>query len=136
MYDHVFMGQWMHLSKEIRGQLIKDFNLRSTGRVEVVDQTVVTDGYTNDDLKAFTHESMSKYVGRAESFGKLWELTIEQAISLLNPIEIVLNSPLEVSSDDLEVDDGASIELVDPNRFCNSCDSKGGRHKKECVNYK
>ena len=135
--ERVYSQYWMSLEKPIREQLVKDFNMVRTGHVDVLNETVLTDGYNNDDLQVFTVESMEAYVGSSESFSRLWELTIAKAKSIINPpvMEIKidgviesLNAPIEVSPETLEV-------ATEP-RYCETCTSNGGRHKKGCPQYR
>ena len=134
--EHVYVQMWMSLPKEIRHQLIKDFNIERTGPAEIRDEHVITDGYTNSDLRVFTSESMEKYVGAPATFMRLWEITIAKARSIVNPPQVevgvgVIDSPIQVSPETLEVAPSA--------KFCDSCDSKAVRHKNDCPkakNYK
>jgi hypothetical protein len=134
MYDHIFVGQWMILPKEVRDILIKDFNMVKTGPVEVRDEHVITDGFTNNDLSVFTAESMYSYAGEVASFGRLWELTVRKAHDKLNPPEVigsgVIDSIIQVSDETLEV-----APNNEPKAMCDTCPTKGFRHHKGCPKY-
>ena len=76
---------WLALSKEMRAQLAKDFNLVQSGGCEVFDNEVISDGYTINDLLGINRKTMETYVGSKEEWIKLWELTVSKAKSILYP---------------------------------------------------
>jgi hypothetical protein len=115
-----------------------------TGVAEVRDQAIVSDGITNDDLKIITSERMAEYTGSTGSYNQLWITTVSKANYELNPPPMDLNelNPISIPETKEEIklpetDPSKIIELTgnEPKPFCDSCDSKGVRHKKECVNY-
>ena len=63
----------------------REFGLKRTGVTEIMNEQVVTDGYSNHDLIELTKENMSAWVGSDETFHRAWELTIAKAHSALNP---------------------------------------------------
>ena len=90
MFEKVFPHLWMHVKRPVRMHLIKVFAIPGpSGITEVVDQTVVSDGYKQDDLNAITLEKMMQYIGQDEplSFSRMWELTVQKAEFELNPIK-------------------------------------------------
>ena len=122
--DRIYTQVWMSVPKLVRHQLVKDFNIRRTGNVEVINDTVVTDGYTNADLMVFTIDSMTHYAQERGSFSHLWDVTVEKAMKIVDPPADLI----EVSPNTLEV-------AAQP-KYCDKCASKGGRHLKYCPEYK
>lgn len=126
--NQIYSQMWMSLDKHIRTILAKQFNLARTGPVEVIDSHVVTDGHTNEDLKAITIEAMREYVGKEGSLMGLWELTVLKAQGIEEKVEEV--APVV----ETVVVEQPIIEEKKP--LCDSCDTKGYIHKKECPHYK
>ncbi len=141
---------WMSLSRETRNHLIKVFDLKKNGVTEVRDQEVITDGYTTDDLKAINLGGMCEYIGSEETFGRAWEITLAKVHSELNPpigeIKSVdgeptivdAQTPMEKIMTEQLVKVGIDVildesEPIKP--WCDTCDSKGVRHLKECPKY-
>ena len=123
----------MAVPKEKRIRLAEIFSIPQTGIKEIIDQTVKCDGYLNEDLQAITLEKMCEYIGSQEPFSRAWELTLMKVHSELNPSRRI-DQALEVM-----VGNEPIIEpYVPPSEkiFCDTCDSKGFRHKKECPKYK
>lgn len=83
--EQIYPGMWIHLPLETRLHLVKVFKLERTGVTEIVDQRIVSDGFTVDDLKLITKEKLCEYVGSEETFGRAWELTLAKIHSELNP---------------------------------------------------
>lgn len=118
--EHIVPGLWMVQTNEIREHLAKVFGVGRSGITEIRDQTLLSDGRTQEDLKVITHEAMTAYIGSDESFLRSWEITVYKARSELHPpIEIVQKKRVE-----------------EKGRFCDLCDSKAVRHKKNCPNAK
>lgn len=159
---------WLELPRDVRDHLMKVFGVVKTGVAEVRDQTVISDGVTNDDLSVISFEKMTEYVGPAEDFHKLWQITVSKAnYELHPPIDILDLADLgfkEVSNEEftqiqtqaqtaelnamtptLEVKDiNGDVILSVPNdqivtitpRYCDTCDSTKGRHRKGCPKFK
>ncbi len=125
--EKIYVQVWMDLPKETKDHLIKIFSLSRTGITEIRDQTVVTDGYTNNDLATLTADKMSAYVGSPIgelSFSRLWEIT-------LSKIKFELHPPvLEIQKD------GLIIDIPPVKKYCDTCVSTAGRHRKGCPKYK
>lgn len=83
--NQVYQQVWIALPKEKRQHLMKVFNIKPTGVTEVRDQTLISDGMTNDDLKFITLERMCEYIGSQETFMRAWEITLAKCHSELNP---------------------------------------------------
>lgn len=115
--DRIYQQHWITLPKEQREHLTKVFEVPMSGIKEIRDATVISDGHTNEDLKEITLEKLNAYIGSEETFPRAWEITISKAKYELNP-------PILIGS------------LADSKPFCDSCTSKGVRHKKVCPKFK
>lgn len=96
----IYNQHWLELPKEIRDHLVKKLGLVRTGITEVRDQTVLSDGHTNDDLAVITSEKLSEYVGSPMTdkvdFPHLWSVAVSKANFELHPpinINELKNSP-------------------------------------------
>jgi hypothetical protein len=140
---------WIALPKDVRDHLVEVFCLTRTGVTEIIDQTVKSDGYSNDDLKRISLENMCQYIGSEETFMRAWELTLAKVHSELHPPVGMIGLGVEVpagegrtveEAEKAAVDDGSKV-IDDPKAgheikpWCDSCDSRGVRHKKECLKY-
>lgn len=97
MQDKIVPQQFMLLKREVREHLAKIFNIKKSGITEIMDQEVIKDGRTIEDLSVITTEKMAEYVGSVESFGRLWELTAAKAWAELNPpVGVIGESEVEV----------------------------------------
>ena len=148
MFEHLYQQYWIELPKDVRFHLAKVFGLVKTGITEIRDQTVVSDGFTNKDLEGISFPAMAEYVGETNdtkvTFHRLWELTLAKVNSELhppinlNPVIIPRTEPRETpevnSSLLIEAPKEIIKEIVKP--FCDTCDSKGGRHMKSCPLFK
>lgn len=97
MFEQITTHVWMMLSREVRQQLITDFDLSRNGVTEVIDDRVITDGYNNDDLKVITLERMAEYVGSTGTFMDLWQITCSKANGIINPPIPVVIATAQVS---------------------------------------
>lgn len=88
MYNNVPSQLWMLLDKDIRKHLVKVFNIPMNGIREIIDDRVISDGYSNADLQAITLEKMIEYIGSEETFPRAWEMTCAKASKELNPAVI------------------------------------------------
>ncbi len=155
MNNRIYPQQWLSLSKETRNRLVQVFDLERTGVTEIRDQEVVSDGYSVQDLGKITLEAMCEYIGSTETFARAWEITLSKChAELYPPVAIIQNidgEPTAVDFDNFkgttptfeedvveveaEAIDRVIEEIVMVNSFCDTCDSKGVRHKKECPKY-
>ena len=81
----IYPAVWMALPKEVKVHLAKVFGLSPTGITEVRDNTVVSDGYTIDDLRKISRENMCNYIGSEETFLRAWEITLSKVHTELHP---------------------------------------------------
>lgn len=145
--NKVYTQIWLELPRDVREHLMKVFGVVKTGVAEVRDQTVVSDGVTNDDLSVITSEKMTEYVGPAEDFHKLWQISVSKAnYELHPPIDILDLAELgfkEVSNEEftqIQTQDQTAelnaMALTVPAKYCDTCDSTKGRHRKGCPKFK
>ena len=104
----------MTLPREVRLWLRNMFDIPQSNVVEVRDNTVLTDGVTNDDLKAITLEKLQKFTKKDGKFSELFEILIQ---------EVQLQ---------MAVINGSVIPKELKAKFCDLCSSKGVRHLKTC----
>lgn len=137
--DKLYTQHWIELPKDIRAHLKKVFSISSTGLTEVRDQTLISDGTTNEDLaRAFTKESMTRYVGSDGTFPHLWTCTVSKANFEINPPMAIRDNP-QVPELDLSTmvpvpaDILKEIQEIPVIKWCDFCDSKGVRHSKTCT---
>lgn len=69
---------WLALPLSTRQKIANDFNLTKTGQVEVVNDKVYCDGYTDNDLMKITEEGLRERLKRAQKtlpkeFKKVWD---------------------------------------------------------------
>ena len=155
--DKIYTNHWIELPTEVRSHLRKVFGLSKSGITEVRDQVLVSDGTTNDDLAvAFTKEKLCEYIGSDETFARAWEIAISKAKYEIDPPKMIVgefgikemkeldaiieagpeamdNKPVVAPSitNNLPVEPVATVPVT-PTAFCDSCDSLGVRHKKDC----
>lgn len=86
MQNFITKDQWMLLDIQVKQKLISVFGIVKSGYSEIRDNIVVTDGYTQEDLKKITLEKMNEYIGSEEtSFLRAWEVTLSKVNFELNP---------------------------------------------------
>lgn len=83
--EHIYPQIWLSLPKETKEELIKVFGIQRTGVTEIVDQRVVSDGYTEKDLEVISLDKMNEYIGSHETFVRAWEITLAKIYSELHP---------------------------------------------------
>lgn len=101
--DRIYPSVWLALPKDVRDRLVEVFSITRTGATEIRDQSVVSDGYTVEDLQCITLTAMSRYIGSDETFGRAWEITIAKAHSELHPpVAIIKQVDGEPTAIDIE----------------------------------
>jgi len=130
--ERIFQQHWIEYPKDIREHLAKVFNLQRTGISEIRDNTVVSDGYTNDDLRGITQQKMIDYVGSDGDFNHLWKVSISKAKFELHPPLFEIKSNVSIAEVPIQIPERIidSPNAIKP--FCSQCDSKGVKHKKIC----
>lgn len=86
--EQIVIPQWVSLKQETRKTIANLLNLSKNGATEVVNGSVVCDGYTNEDLAAITIEklqvyNMMKSGTLVENFNRLVEI-----VESPEPVEI------------------------------------------------
>ena len=110
MQDKLVPQQFMLLNKEMRDKLASVFKLKKSGITEILDQSVVRDGHTEEDLSNVTIDSMQEYTGSKEtSFGKLWELTVSKTADELYP-QVIVPAQVVVIEKGTEKEESISIK--------------------------
>jgi len=131
----IYQAQYIRLDKEIREKLIKDFNIQKSQVCEIKDNTLISDGVSNEDLQVVTQETMMEYLGITEAlpWGYLWELTLTKIDKELHP---------ELHKDELPIMGGIlkiesmvdAIKASEEKRpYCGACVSHHGKHSKNCI---
>ncbi len=85
MPEQIYPQIWMLNPKEIRDHLAIVFGVEQSSATEVRDETVISDGRNEIDLKAITLEKMCEYIGSQEEFHRAWTITLAKAKHELHP---------------------------------------------------
>lgn len=112
---------WLQLPPEVRHKLVTLFDMPRTGRTTVeyrAEGAVVTsDGFTPLDLGSISLERMQRLLNStSDNFYELFEKTVANLDPLLD------------GTFSTKVVNSASAKPA----FCDTCDSKGVKHKKVC----
>ena len=104
-FTQVYAQNWMILPRDLRRHLALVFKIVPTGITEVKDNVVISDGFTNDNLKLIDAVKMAEYLKvplDMYDFAKLWELTLGHANHELHPVVVNMEGitimPQEVSA--------------------------------------
>lgn len=111
------------MPEEVRHKLVVLFDIPRSGRTVVeyraAGAVVTSDGFTPTDIEAITLEKMQGLLGsESDNFYKLFEEVADH-----------LDQLLDGSLGKIDKTDETETPAK---RFCDSCDSKGVRHKKAC----
>lgn len=140
---------WLTLPKETRQKIADLFSITKSGSVYVVNgpngSEVQSDGYSYSDLSVITVERMQELTGSTSDnfyalFKKIVLLVNEETLDEV--IEVVEEAILENIEKDME--EGMVLDVPEEDfkiateitkaKFCDTCDSKGRFHKKDCPN--
>jgi hypothetical protein len=111
MYNSIPAQLWMLLDKATRSYLVNVFEIPMTGIREIIDDRVISDGYSNKDLEAITLEKMIAYIGSEETFPRAWEITCTKASKELNPPVIQMaDEPKEIIETNTKTNDSTKKE--------------------------
>ena len=114
----VTIPMWLDLPQELRSKMVEIFALKRSGGTVISSVGGVmrceTDGYTHEDLIGISIDKMQDFLGEHDEkdFWKLLEATINKA------------------------EEGLPTAPKEKAPWCDSCDSKGVRHKKICPKVK
>lgn len=95
--EKIYPQMWAELPHDVRTRLTEVFGIIRTGISEVRDQTLISDGTTQEDLKAISTEKMAEYVESdpsETSYHRLWELTLAKVKYELHPPTVVIGKPV------------------------------------------
>ena len=81
--QQIYVSQWLQVPTETRNKLIELFNLRKSGVTSVVNNVVISDGFTDLDLSDLTIDKLQKYLGSKD----------KDIISLLENAIVKINTP-------------------------------------------
>ncbi len=109
-------GQWLKLSLPTRALIAAQFGIIKRGSTEVFDNQIVKDGYVIGEIEAALNiDAIQKYVGSENTdMAILWDMLVCKAEGREYTPPVV------------------EVVPETPKPFCDSCDSKGGAHKKTC----
>lgn len=134
--EKIYQQHWIDLPQETRDHLKKVFDIPRSGITEIRDQTVIADGHTNEDLLVITADKMSAYVGSPTGtldFSRLWLITLSKVKSELHPPVFYIQPDGLVT----DLPSVGSILATEPvKKYCDTCVSTKGRHRKGCPKYK
>lgn len=75
--------QWLELPIEIRGKLREIFNIPKSTGAQILNKTVVSDGFTHQDLSVVTVEAMQAFLrSDVDDFWKLMEMTLKRVYEM------------------------------------------------------
>ncbi len=88
--------EWLRLKLETRKNIAAIFRIPRSGGTEVVGQTVVSDGYTYNDLALLTLDKIQEFLGmpKEKDFYKLLNILVER---LEQPV-ISIDAPIEAKA--------------------------------------
>lgn len=89
--NKIYSQYWMTLPQDIRRHLVNLFKMNRSSGSEVRDNTVISDGYTNEDLENINEITMCEYLKLPlglKSFPELWTLTLGKVNNELHPIVV------------------------------------------------
>lgn len=75
--------EWLHLSQEVRNKLVEIFRIPRSGFTHVIDGQVQTDGYTYENLKVITIQTMQDFLKEGspeDTFDDLLEKVIQRVV--------------------------------------------------------
>ena len=129
--------------------MASEFNIPRSSGVIVDGQRVTCDGHTIQDLSTLTVETLKNYTGLEtndfyEQFFKAVEMVkfdlITPPMPQIEPITAITSEAMTVSTEVItpieKMYNPKVIVENAPKKFCEHCDSKGVRHKKNCIKSK
>lgn len=124
LYSH-----WRSLPLSLRIQIATKFGIAKVGSTHVVDNRIESDGYNIEDVeRALNVDAVQSFTGsESTDFQVLWDALLTKIEGRVPPEEVaaLVSAPV--------IFNAATIEPLPEKPFCEFCDSKGKRHKKECT---
>jgi hypothetical protein len=103
----LYVPEWISLPQETRAKLVEMFNLKRDVGVEVVNNTVVCDGYSNVALSSISIPVLQEYTKlETEDFMSLFSFVLES----INPKAVVEEET--VTSPEITVEETITSEEV------------------------
>jgi sucrose-6-phosphate hydrolase SacC (GH32 family) len=134
MFERLYQHQWMTIPRDVRIELVKIFNIPVSAPTEVRNQEVITDGVTNGDLEVVTKEKLAEYTNKKEgTFAELFELAVKQVTNILQK---EADQKLELHKAMLNGSVTVMPQVPEVKKYCDTCTSTKGRHKKGCPKFK
>lgn len=89
MFEQIFPAHWLALSHDMREHLAKTFKVNRSASTEIMNNTIISDGRSVNDLKVITKEALQEYINdeKEESFSRLWELALSKAQGEIMPMK-------------------------------------------------
>lgn len=125
LYSH-----WCALSITTRHKLASEFGIIKKGSTEVFDNQIKHDGYVIKDIEsALTLDAIQKYLGTTETdLQILWGWLVDK----IEGRGIITPEILHKEFKSAQASEIKPTVIMIPKSFCDTCDSKGARHKKGC----
>jgi hypothetical protein len=124
---------WLAIDQQTKEKIAKDFELRRSGETEVVDNRVISDGYTDQDLMAITEEGLNERLKKTQNtlpqgFMKKWEYYVSdmRGDEVRYSNNEGLNKGLKLSLDNLNEAKEKAKEII---KAIENKPKKGGRPK-------
>lgn len=132
---------WIKLPSEVRHSLVVLFDIPRSGNTVVeyraTGAVVTSDGFTPIDIEAITLEKMQGLLGETDdNFYKLFSEVVDELPQLLNGSYKAHSRLVNEKGDVIYESKFGPTNSQRKMRFCDSCDSKGVRHKKGCLKQK
>ena len=103
MNDQIYQHYWVTLKSDLRASIAEMFSMRRSVICEVAGNKLVSDGYSNDDLKAINLDSINEKL--ATKFDKLEEAFNFLVESIENPPLMAANI-LKTPNEEIKLDEG------------------------------
>ncbi len=125
-------SRWLQLPLPTRAAIASSFGIIKKGSTEVFENRVVSDGYVITEVEeALNIDAIQKYLGADDTdMVVLWDKMVCKVEGREYEPPRILVVPKEFFD---EIKDNPPASGFDEKKpFCDSCDSKGVRHKKVC----
>ena len=139
---------WLQASPEVRNLIAKEFGMERSTSPRCVNELghtrIESDGFTVDDLRALNVISLQQWMGftnvdpQADLFA-LFKMCVNRAQEMITrglstpPVEGQIIQP---AVDPVSTPQDPPAPATESKPFCDTCDSKGVRHKKTCPKFK
>lgn len=123
----------MRLPLSTRQAIAAQFGIIKKGSTEVFDNQVKSDGYLITDVEGALHiDAIQRWTGcESTDFAVLWDALVVKAEG--RDVVALVSEPTTINNQTLTPPVDERTGRV---QFCDTCDSKGVRHKKACPKLK